>query len=136
PEGQLSKTFKYTVSPVAERVSGTIEASSGGATVSQTLTLRPLRPTSLAFSPSRLKGGGVSVGTVTLECSAAPGDILVTLEATAPGAASVPPSMVVPAGSKSATFSVTTKAVTSSRTVTVKATTGGVSVSASLIVDP
>ncbi|HYE14401.1 MAG TPA: zinc-dependent metalloprotease family protein, partial [Pyrinomonadaceae bacterium] len=30
PEGQLSKTFKYTVSPVAERVSGTIEASSGG----------------------------------------------------------------------------------------------------------
>jgi hypothetical protein len=136
PEGQSTRTFKYTISPVSTLTRGDVTASAGGASVTRTLTVRPIRASSLTLDPNRVKGGSTSTGTVTLECAAAPGDITVALESGAPTVASTPPSVVVPAGSRSATFPVTTRPVTASRSVNIRATAGGLTVSAPLVVDP
>ena len=136
PAGQTVKTFKYTISPVVARVAGTVGASSGGVSVTRSLTVRPIRASSLTLSPNRVKGGTGSTGTVTLECAAAPGNITVALSSSAPSVASVPASVVIPAGTQSATFPVTTKPVNAAKTIGIKATAGGLTISSPLVIDP
>lgn len=96
----------------------------------------PTMPTvsSLTLSPSTVVGGASSTATVVLSAAAPVGGTAVTLASSDTALATVPSSVTVAAGSVSATFAVTTKAVPSSATATITATGGGSSVNATLSV--
>jgi acetyl esterase/lipase len=77
--------------------------------------------TSLSVSPAAFPGGQNATGTVLLNGPAPAGGASVAL-ASNNAAAAVPASVTVPAGASSATFTVTTQAVTADRPVTLTAT--------------
>lgn len=85
----------------------------------------------LAVVPTSLLGGGRATGTVTMTAPAPAGDALVLLSARN-SAAAVPPSVRVPAGTRTATFGVTTRPVTTATPVTIDARYGTVTRSATL----
>ena len=101
------------------------------------------RPSSLArqvlqgltVSPSSVTGGTSSVGTVTLSTSAGPSGSVISLSSNSP-TASVPASVTVPAGSKTATFAIATTPVNVVSPATITATGGGIKQSAQLTVNP
>ena len=80
---------------------------------------------SLTVSPTDVIGPDPATGTVTLS-SAAPSDgFTVDLTSDNTAAATVPPSVTVPAGSTRATFSVSTKEVTNAQSAVIIGTVGG-----------
>jgi len=134
PAGNASATFTITTLPVSASNSVTISASYGGGTRSATLTVNRPALSSLSRSPSTVVGGNPSTGTVTLSGPAPTGGAVVSLSSSNTSAARVPASLTVPAGSASATFTITTSTVTSSRNVTIRGNYGGVQKTATLVV--
>jgi plastocyanin len=61
---------------------------------------------SIGISPNPVAGGSKSIGTVTLTKAAAAGGLKITLSSNQPTVATVPSSVTVPSGGKSATFSI------------------------------
>jgi hypothetical protein len=91
---------------------------------------------SLTFNPTSVTGGAQSsTGTVTLSGPAPAGGSQVPLSSNNT-AASVPPSVTVPAGASSATFTPTTMPVSASTPVTITASYGGASASGTLTLVP
>jgi trimeric autotransporter adhesin len=138
PAWATSATFPVSTSAVAAPTHVTISASYGGVSKSAWLTVTPTAATlsSLTLNPTSVIGGAQSsTGTVTLSGPAPAGGALVTLSSSN-GAASVPPSVTVPAGATSATFPVNTTAVAVLTPVIITGTYGGGSKSATLTVTP
>src|SRR5260370_23074886 len=90
---------------------------------------------SVGVSPSSVRGGQGSTGTVTLTSAAPSGGISVSLSSSNV-AAQVQLSVIVPANATSATFSITTSAVSASTPVTITASYNGVTQNATLTVTP
>jgi hypothetical protein len=90
---------------------------------------------SVAVNPAAVAGGDPATGTVALTLPAPAGGATVSLSS-AGAAASVPSTVIVPAGTTSATFGVTTTAVTASTLTTLSATYRGATKTATLRVDP
>ncbi|MFO1312249.1 MAG: hypothetical protein U1F41_09320 [Burkholderiales bacterium] len=88
----------------------------------------------LTVEPGKVVAGTVTKGTVMLTASAT-SPVAVALSS-ASGAASVPPSVVVPAGASAASFAIATSHVETITVTSVTATYAGVSKSASLQVNP
>jgi acetyl esterase/lipase len=135
--GASSATFTISTVTVSAAQSGTVSASFGGVTRSATLTVRPVGLLTLALSPNPVIGPGSVTGTVTLECAAPAGGVVVALSSSAPsiawpGAAS----LTIPAGSSSGTFPVSTANVTVESYATIKTTANGTSKSVKLTVKP
>ncbi len=85
----------------------------------------PPAPTdSLLIAARELLGGAATTGTVTLATAAPVGGTIVTLSSQVSSAASVPSSVMIPAGARSATFPITTNAVTSTTAFSISATFG------------
>ena len=133
PGGATSATFTIATTPIQQTLTSTITASQG--TVSKTATLTVLQPalTTISVSPNAVVGGVSSTGTVVLSGAAPQGGEVVALSSNS-GSASVLASVTVPAGSKSATFTVLTKSVTSDTNVSITGILGTVSLSATLTV--
>ena len=91
---------------------------------------------SMTLDPASVTGGSPSTGTVTLSGSAPSGGAVVSLSSNNTSAATVPASLTVAAGATSATFTVSTSAVTTSTPVTVSASYAGATKTASLTVTP
>jgi murein DD-endopeptidase MepM/ murein hydrolase activator NlpD len=91
---------------------------------------------SLAFNPSSVTGGNSAQGIVTLSGVAPAAGALVSLASGRQSVASVPSSVTVPAGAKTATFNVTTRAVSVSTTVNISASYGGVTRTTPLVITP
>lgn len=91
---------------------------------------------SLSFNPTSVIGGTSSTGTITITRSAPAGGITISLGVQQGGPASVPATVVIPAGQTSATFSVTTSPVSAAASSTVTASYQGSSKSASIVVNP
>ena len=109
-----------------------------GQTITLPVSSVPLLPSasSLALNPTSVTGGSqTSTATVTLSGPAPTAGAEVTLSSNN-AAASVPPSVTVPAGSSSTTFKVNTSPVAVSTVTTIFASYDGVSPSASLSVTP
>lgn len=136
PAGATSATFTVSTTPVAEDTIGAIKGTYGGVTKSANLTVMPLSVKTVTFSPGSVIGCKPSTGTVTLECTAAPGDITVTLTSGDASLASVPASIVIPAGSATGAFAVTTSAVTANKTIAISGTANGRSKSGNLTLKP
>src|SRR4029077_20234083 len=139
--GATTASFTVNTSTVAASTTVAISASYAGATASafRTVTPAPTAPTlsSLTVNPTTVVGGAQSsTGTVTLSGPALSGGAQVALFSSNSAVASVPSSVTVPAGATSATFTVSTSAVTASTTVTISGSYGGGTRSASLTVTP
>jgi len=110
--GATTATFTVTTSAVATSTTVTISAAYGGVTKTASLTVTPAPPppptlSSLTLNPSSVIGGAQSsTGRVTLSSPAPAGGVTVMLSSSNPGVASVPSSIVVPAGATTATFTV------------------------------
>jgi hypothetical protein len=91
------------------------------------ITIHPASstPFSLSFSPACVGGGSSSTGTVMLSAPAPAGGAVVSLFSNNTAVVAVPPSVNVPAGAKSATFTATTKPVPSYMSVDLAASYGG-----------
>jgi FG-GAP-like repeat len=89
---------------------------------------------SLSLNPTTVTGGNSSTGTVTLT-AVAPAPTTVAI-ASNNAAATVPNSVVVPAGSRSRTFSVTTTQVQATTSAVITASLNGTSRSATLTINP
>jgi hypothetical protein len=134
--GATNATFVVSTSAVASSTTVTISTIYGGATRSASLTVTPAPPppptlASLTLDPANVIGGLSSTGTVTLTAPAPTGGAQVFLSSSN-GAASVPFSLTVPAGSTSETFTVNTSFVLISTSVTISASYNGTTRTATL----
>ncbi len=135
--GALSAPIAITTSTVSANTTVTLSATLGGI-VTGTLTVLPPDLTGLTFAPSSVKGGTNSVGTITLSAVAPAGGTVVNLTKNN-AAVSVPASVSVPGGAKSATFTVSTTPVSADTGVTITAiygattTTGTITVQAPVL---
>jgi hypothetical protein len=140
PAGASSATFTVTTLAVTASASATISASYAGVTRTASLTVTPQASgptlTSLTLNPSSVNGGSPSAGTVMLSAPATSGGAVISLLSSSTTVATVPASVTIPAGASSATFSVTTLAVTASTSVNISASYAGVAQNASLTVTP
>jgi hypothetical protein len=130
--GSSSATFTVTAMSAG---TAAITASINGSSQSSTLTVTgaPVL-SSLSLSAASVTGGNSVTGTVTLNSAAPSGGTVVSLSGGDP--LTVPPTVTVPAGSKTATFTIQTRTVGGTISATVGASCGGVSASAVLSVVP
>jgi uncharacterized repeat protein (TIGR03803 family) len=99
-------------------------------------TCSGLSLSSLTLNPTTVQDGGTSQGAVTLSAAAPSGGTVVGLSSNS-SFALVPANVIVPAGSSSATFTVTTKSgVLSNTSVVVTASLGNSTVQASMTITP
>ena len=136
PAGATSAKFTITGSAVTSSQMGTVTASYGGASKSATVTVRPIGVASLTLSPNPVVGPRSVTGTVTLECPAAPWNIVVTLSSSNTAVANTVPSLRIPAGSSTGTFTVTTADVSAVSYANIRATANGVWKAVRLTVNP
>jgi hypothetical protein len=134
--GATSASFTVSTRTVASSTTVTIFAAYNGATRSASLTVTPAPPppptvSSLTLNPANVFGGQSSTGTVTLTGPAPAGGAQVLLSSSN-GAATVPSSVIVPAGATSATFTVNTSFVLISTSVTISASYNGTTRTATL----
>ena len=139
PAGATTATFAIATSAVSTNQTATISASLNGVTTTTTLTVTPPAPaatlSSLVLNPTSVSGGNTSQGTVTLT-SAPTSNTSVSLASVNTSVATVPATVIVNAGSTSATFLITSKIVTTIQTATISASLGGVTKAATLTVTP
>jgi len=113
--GSRTATFTITTGGVASQTTSTITASYSGVNRTTTLTVTIAALSSLGLNPSTVKGGTSSTATLTLNGAAPPSGVAVSITSSNTSVAQVPGSVIIPAGSKSATFTVTTSPVTATR---------------------
>jgi hypothetical protein len=109
-EGATSAAFTVTTLPVGAITTAMITGKHDGVSKTVGLAVKPPLLTSISLNPTAVSGGSTSTATVQLDGNAPPGGIAVKLSSDKPSRAGVPPSVIVAAGSDSATFSVHTTA--------------------------
>jgi RHS repeat-associated protein len=126
PTGTTSATFAITTTSPDADTSVTISA-----TLRQTrttiITVRatPVELQSLSITPANMVGGAQqATGTLTLSANAPTGGATVALSSSDTSVATVPATVVVPAGTNSASFTITTVTVTSNTPVTISGSYG------------
>ena len=130
-----SQTFTittYGLGGLQQRVN--ITASYGGTSAVGVLTVHPANLASLTLHPASIPAGSASTGTVQLTGAAPPTGLAISLTSAHSGV-SVPASVTVAAGAKSASFPINTTAASSGQAVSISARNGGTTVSASLTVN-
>jgi len=101
------------------------------------VTVRPIGIASLTAAPTSIVGAQPVAGTVSLECIAGPGPIVVDLGSSNPLVAGpVSATIVVPQGSRSAAFSVSTNRVLAKSSAVISAKANGIQKSKTLTVTP
>jgi uncharacterized repeat protein (TIGR03803 family) len=133
--GKTSATFTVKTAAVSTQASATITASLNGVSQTATLTIGPPNLKGLTVSPTSVKGGKPSTGSVTIGSAAPTGGLVIALSSSST-AASIPSSISIAAGKISATFTVKTKPVSASTTATITATLGSTSKTAVLTISP
>ena len=133
--GKTSASFTLKTSSVRFLKAVTISANLSTSYAYTTLIINPPAVESLLLSPSSVKGGDASVGTVTITGPAPSGGYVFALYSTL-AFATVPATVTIPAGSTSAKFSIKTVPAESVTDVTITATIGGATAAAILTVRP
>ncbi len=145
PAGSTSAAFTATSVDARTVVSSAIVGSYGGASQAWWLAVVPSEPTlelgPFSLSAPTVQGGGTVQATVATTGAgggfiAGPGGAIVHLGSTNPAVASVPPSVTIPQGASSTTFTVTTHPVTTSTPVTIVATRSSMKTQALEVLPP
>jgi hypothetical protein len=140
PEGQTIGQFTVAAPANTTAASAQVTATYGQSTATGTLPITAVvRLTGIPLSPTTVLGGPNSnvTGTVTLNIPAPAGGANVSLSGDQPNAATVPASVLVPAGQQtSQAFTITTKAqpTNTAVTLTVTASYAGTSVKGTVTV--
>ena len=121
--GKSSANFTVSTSPVSVQTVSTITGTFGNS-ASSNLTITAPQAQSLSLFPSTLIGGLSSLATVTLNGNTPTGGMVVTLSSSNTRVATVPTSVTVPPGARTAQFTVRTFGVSSTTRVTVSAARG------------
>lgn len=133
-KGATTASFTISTGGVKTNVVSVITATIGTSKASVKFTIIPVLKT-FAVAPNSVIGGATATGTVTLNGPAPAGGQTVNLTSANP-AASVPASVVVPAGSTSVTFTVGTVPVSSLTTGAISASAPGITKTANFSVKP
>ena len=135
-QGSMSATFQVSAGTVTVNTPVVVTASYAGSYATANITIIPLPATltGLAISPSVIEGGQDATGTVTLSGPAGSGGEVVSLSSSTQFVG-VPPGVTVPPGATSATFAVSTGAVTAATCASVTASLAGANQSARMIVE-
>ncbi len=131
-KGASSASTTITTHTVTSTTTATVIGTYSGASQSASITVN-VTPASLSLSSSSIVGGNSVTGTITLTGAAPGGGEVVQLTDNS-SYVSVPSSVTVAAGSKSAQFKITTTKTSSTKSATITATALGVSKTASLTV--
>ena len=133
--GHSTLLFSATRSAVGSDTVVIGGATSGGVSVTSSITIAAPILGSVNVSPASIKGGTSTTGTVTLMGVAPAGGMLVTLSSDN-AAAMVGATVLVPEGATSATFTVMTSTVSTSTTCKITATLGAVTKTKSIVLRP
>src|SRR5215213_1127347 len=120
-EGQASPNHTITVDGVATAASARLS----GCTVSSSPPSSSVSLSSLTVSPTDVVGPDAATGTVTLSSAAPSGGFTIDLISDNTAAATLPPSVTVPAGSTRTTFTVSTRQLTNAQSAVIIGTVGG-----------
>lgn len=134
-QGATSATFPVQSLTVGVIRSVTLVATVGTITRAANLTIFPPLLTAMTASPTTLTGGQQSIVTLTIEGAAPAGGVRVSLR-TSRSEATVAPTVTIPQGQTSTTFTVNTTAVTTRTSVLVYATIAGRSRFVTLTLNP
>jgi hypothetical protein len=131
PAGALSASFPIATSAVTDVMGVSLVATVNGVGGWGGLSVVPPgaggpTPSNVTVLPSTLTGGTPATGIVTLNQSAPAGGTVVALSSSHPAIASVPASVTVTAGSRTASFAIATAPPTTEVDVTIVARAGGV----------
>src|SRR5262249_18306045 len=122
-----SAAFTIGTVIVAADTTSTLKGTLNGTTVSTTLTIKaqPITLTALSVAPASVPGGTGATGTVTISSVAPAGGTTITLSSdkTADGV-TVPATVIVPAGSTTATFPIATLPASADILATISASLG------------
>jgi hypothetical protein len=134
--GSFSASFPIPTSGVTANTTATVTASYGSAFVQAQVTLTPQQPPlSLVLSPTSTTGTGGSFATVTIASPSSTDEVL-QVASSNPSIASVPNGVVIPAGSTTGGFNISTSSVSAQTVVTISVSGGGVTKTANLTVNP
>lgn len=117
PAGATTATFPVTTRPVAATINVVLSATYAGVTGTATLQVLRLLLESITVTPSAVRGGEPTIGTVTLSALAPEGGFTVGLSTKFPDLVKLPPYAFVPAGSIAASFPIATQPVTTATLV-------------------
>ncbi len=140
--GSMFVSIPVTTGAVSAVTPVTLTATYNGGSKTTGITVNPgAAPpaphlSSLTVAPGSVTGGTGATATVTLDNPATSGGIVVGMSSNNAADASTASSVMVAAGSMSATFPVTTATVTTATTVTLTAAYNGVSKTAGITVNP
>jgi pimeloyl-ACP methyl ester carboxylesterase len=126
PTGALSVQVSATTFAVSTQTSVIVTATYNGSSGQGTGTVVPIALNGLDINPLTITGGNNGTGTVWISSPAPSGGVAVTLSSSNNSILQVPSTVMVPSGSVSNTFVVSTSAVQSINNVTVTASYGGV----------
>jgi hypothetical protein len=137
PAGKTAVSFSILPTPVLANSHDHIDATHGAQTISRVLTVRPITVKSVSLTPNPVSGGTSVAGTVQLDCGAQPADLVVALSSSKPAlAAPTVSSLVIPQGSDTATFDVTTVPVSAPTSATIKGAALGIARGKKLAINP
>lgn len=138
PAGATSANFMIATSSVSVVTTVTITGAYAGVSRSATLAINPPAPTvallSLSVNPSVIPNAGTATGTVKLSANAPTGGTSVALASSNTAAATVLASILIPAGSSSASFGIIGKVVNARTMLTLSATYAGTTKAAILTI--
>ena len=135
--GKTTATTTLTTYPVTSDKAVTLTATMGTSSATTSVSVKAATLKSFSLSSSSIKGGtGSLTGTVSLTGPAATGGAKVTLTSSNPTIVPISASVIITAGSSTATFTVVPKSVTANTSVTVTASYGGTSKTFLLTVTP
>ncbi|HET9180966.1 MAG TPA: hypothetical protein VFP59_02440 [Candidatus Angelobacter sp.] len=133
--GSPSLVFQIPTNTVSASTPATITATYNGQSVQTQITLTPQgQPASISLSPASVTGTAGSLGVVTV-ASTATTDQIFSLSSNNP-AVTLPSTVLIPAGSVHAGFTINTSQVSTQTLVTISVSGGGVTQSATLTLNP
>src|SRR5215211_2449924 len=136
PAGVESVSFTMPTSRVSTDTPVTITATWRGASVQATTTLTPQpAPTSITLDPTTTSGSSGSFGRVTA-ADPRDADVIFSLSTSRPDLVTIPSSVTVPQFAAAGGFNIGTSPVTTKMLVTISVAGGGVTLSATLTLDP
>ncbi len=121
--GKTTAKFDVATVPVAENTTAVVQASLGTSSATEKLTIKAPTLKTFTLTPESAVGGVARTGTIKIS-SAAPAAGLTIKVVSNEASATVPSSVVVPAGANSTTFSVTTSAVAVNSSAKITASLG------------
>jgi hypothetical protein len=136
PAGSMTASFTVSTNAVSNDTSAVISATVYGVKLKSTLSILGPKVTSVTLAAASVVSLGTTTGTVTLSTNAPVGGKVVTLSSSNASVASVPVSVTVAAGTRTATFTITAGTVIANTNATITATTNGSTGTATITVTP